>query len=484
MILRRFLAIIVWCAICTRALCAGPISVPAKLRPALPSSSAAPQYNWVFSGFQDSGGGTEHLQINYSQDGINWSNTGNVYAAPSGNGVRDPSIICINQVYYVAYTAGIFGNVGYCQICRSTDLVNWTYLCDVSTAGVYSGGYTWAPDWFIDHDGTVYLYVACSEAGGTWRVFYSTATSLDLTGWSAFQPVGGDMPSRGAIDPHVFRDGDSYYLLYRNYGGGGGTDCIEMAKGTSPAAFSLYETGDWAGWGSPREGPSLVNLGGSNWRIYYNNLSVYGDPNYYSDSTDDLATWSTPNSTSLITGHGTVLPLTSSATEPFDVFLYYYGLTGVDPGVDFNHDGISDLLEFVLGGNPVTPDASILPSVSYATSGAAPCLVYSFNSVADLGSTTWTVETSSDLVNWAAAVAGVNGVTISTTPADSVHNHNVVTIPNPGGGSLFARLRATLPAVATPGIDKKVAGPSTAEKTARSGQWKQRGPFRPGLKQR
>ncbi len=250
--------------------------------------------NWVFSSFDDA---TQALELAYSLDGLHWSDTGDLYTAPAGNGVRDSSILKMGGAYYIAYTAGNFGSAEYFQICQSTDLVHWTYLCDVNASAAGYSHFTWAPEWFVDRDGTVYLYISRSNADSQWHLLYATATSADLTQWTAFQNVGGDMPSRGAIDPQVVRVGGTYYVLYRNYGAGGNTDCIEMARGTSPTAFTLYKTGNWAGWGTPREGPSLVPLGGSNWRIYFvlaDGSFIDGSHVVSSDSTDGMATWSAP----------------------------------------------------------------------------------------------------------------------------------------------------------------------------------------------
>jgi pectinesterase len=51
-----------------------------------------------------------------------------------------------------------------------------------------------------------------------------------------------------------------------------------------------------------------------------------------------------------------------------------------------------------------------------------------------------TVEYSSDFVSWAAAVDGQNGITVTTTSANTTNNHVMVTIPA-GAGRVFARLR-------------------------------------------
>jgi hypothetical protein len=262
--------------------------------------------NWVYASFNDAASPGETLSLSYSQDGINWTTTAPNYTAPTGNGVRDSSIIRLNGVYYVAYTAGNFGSANYFQICQSTDLVNWTYLCNVDTTVSGSGGYTWAPEWFVDRDGTVYLYFCRPNTGGVWTVFYVKATSLALTSWTA--AAGVTLPGRQAIDPQVVRDGDTYYLSYRN---DNQTDCVEIASGTSPISFTPWKTGDFAGWGSPHEGPSLVHMGGLRWRMYFDYITgtLSGSVVAYSDSFDGMNTWTAAAPAVGIPSHGTCLAL-------------------------------------------------------------------------------------------------------------------------------------------------------------------------------
>ncbi len=173
--------------------------------------------------------------------------------------------------------------------------------------------------------------------------------------------------------------------------------------------------------------------------------------------------------------YGSVTSSTATLTlqEPFAAFLAAYGLTGTDPTTDSDGDGISNLTEFVLGGNPIVAGTSILPVASYTTSGSTVSLVYSFYTVANLGSVTWTVETSTDLSTWTTAVNGTNGVTIATTAYSSTYNDTMVTIPNTAGGSLFARFRATLPSTYTGTVSgakttaKKTTVTTTAIKTSK-----------------
>ncbi len=140
---------------------------------------------------------------------------------------------------------------------------------------------------------------------------------------------------------------------------------------------------------------------------------------------------------------------TLTLQEPFAAFLANYSLTGTDPGTDSDGDGISNLVEFILGGNPTVPDVSILPTVSYTASSGTTYLVYSFYTVVNLGSVTFSVEYSTDLSTWTTAVNGSNGVTVTTTAYNASYNYTTVAIPTTSGTSAFVRLRATLPSTYT-----------------------------------
>ncbi len=133
---------------------------------------------------------------------------------------------------------------------------------------------------------------------------------------------------------------------------------------------------------------------------------------------------------------------TLTLTEPVSQFLASYGLPNSALLADSDGDGISNLLEFVLGGNPLTADASILPTLTRDSAGN---VAFAFNVPADLGSVTWTVEYSTDLINWAAAADGRDGVSIMSSAVNANTNHVVVTIPARSNGRQFIRLRANPP---------------------------------------
>lgn len=116
--------------------------------------------------------------------------------------------------------------------------------------------------------------------------------------------------------------------------------------------------------------------------------------------------------------------------------------TGTNDGPldDPDHDGIHNLLEFVLGGEPVLSSSPALPVLSGG--GAEWFFEYHRSDLSNSPAILQIVEYSTDLVTWTPvpvpAVSG-NGVTI--TPAGTF-DHVKVVLPDLGNGG-FARLRAT-----------------------------------------
>lgn len=126
--------------------------------------------------------------------------------------------------------------------------------------------------------------------------------------------------------------------------------------------------------------------------------------------------------------------------EPLDLFLEEYGLS--DATADEDGDGVSNLLEFFLGGDPTSSDSSILPSAVIDTDTAV--FTYSFEIREIEGSVTWKVQYSSDLETWTDAADGSDGISIDESTASGGLQAVTVTIPA-GGEKLFARLVVTLP---------------------------------------
>lgn len=139
-----------------------------------------------------------------------------------------------------------------------------------------------------------------------------------------------------------------------------------------------------------------------------------------------------------------VLTLTVGTASQYDAWALSKGLTGANNGaaVDAEFDGISNALEFVLGGNPLASDTLTLPVLTTTATD----FIYTFNradeSEAEIG---LTFQHGSNLTGWTdvaigATSAGVVVVTENAAAPDTV----VVTIPKSAAtsGKLFGRLRA------------------------------------------
>ena len=121
------------------------------------------------------------------------------------------------------------------------------------------------------------------------------------------------------------------------------------------------------------------------------------------------------------------------------------------PLADFDRDGFSNLMEFVLGGDPTATSQSISPLLSPLTPTQ---LIFSFKRSDDSESptSTQTVETSTNLSNWASGLIPpiVIGATNSSGPGYSVMvtenlglaDDVAVSITRGANVQLFVRLKA------------------------------------------
>ncbi len=135
------------------------------------------------------------LYIAESFDGRAYRPVGgaHVYQTTDGTLIRDPSMMRHKGFWYVCHTSGPLGGLGradYFRVLRSPDLVNWTHLKDVSMAAVPNTRHTWAPEWFLDDDGSVHVVMSVSYWWTNEHVLYEIhpVDPDDLAGeWS--EPV-------------------------------------------------------------------------------------------------------------------------------------------------------------------------------------------------------------------------------------------------------------------------------------------------------
>ena len=113
---------------------------------------------------------------------------------------------------------------------------------------------------------------------------------------------------------------------------------------------------------------------------------------------------------------------------------------------DPDHDGISNLMEFVLGGNPVTPSSGILPVVTMSDAN----VVFAFKrSDASESVATLSVELSNDLSVWTTLppipVGPATAGAVTIVEHDAANDDVTVAIPTGGQVARFFRLKIVSP---------------------------------------
>ncbi|WP_340374322.1 glycoside hydrolase family 43 protein [Streptomyces sp. SS7] len=274
---------------------------------AAPAAGSATRYTIV--PFLNSDDGT--VNVYQSDDATDFRLVQSSAYTPPANRIRDASVFKhTDGYYYLTYTTHTWQDVSTTiGFARSSDRVAWTFLYDY-TVPIAGLSRAWAPEWFVDSDGSVNVIVSCSPTSDEWifTPYLLKATNTALTAWSS--PVALSGIGSNHIDTYIVKTGSTYHAFTKNET----TKYIEYATASSLAGpYTISRTGDWAGWGSYREGPSVIQLDNGTWRIFFDG---YGDGNYYcSDSTDSFATWSAPKALPAISGtarHFTVIKETVS----------------------------------------------------------------------------------------------------------------------------------------------------------------------------
>ncbi len=273
--------------------------------------SVAQATRYLASSYND----TQKLCIYTSSDGIKFRTLyEDIYTAESpSTAVRDPDIIKIGNYYYSTFTTSSAGNTAI-DIIRSTDLKNWTRIAQKSINSV-----TWAPQWFIESDGTVHIIANLAVDGVYMRPFETHPTNSTLTAWSDWAAITGTW-SEGANatnleynmhDIFIIKKDTTYYAFFgcaetlsAHYG--------DIQYATSSSLLSGYtiqgvvaDRSDYGplgdGW-DVFEGPCVILMPNGTYRLYFDFSERHGI--YYMDS-NDLITWGTPALTSWPTADGT-----------------------------------------------------------------------------------------------------------------------------------------------------------------------------------
>jgi hypothetical protein len=138
-----------------------------------------------------------------------------------------------------------------------------------------------------------------------------------------------------------------------------------------------------------------------------------------------------------------VVSVTVGSASAYQSWASAQGLSsGVNDGAtqDPDGDGVSNLLEFALGGNPLAANSAILPVV--ARSGANLTLTFDIKTAAKTDYTIGAESTTDLATSWSAVTHGVGGATVVETTVDGSTDRIVVTVPAPAAGAkTFLRVK-------------------------------------------
>ncbi len=267
--------------------------------------SAPESYRYVFTTFNGDGG--QLLSVYTSQDGLNFTLlSGPGFSGPTGV-LRDPSVMKHSDgKYYIAHTLRSWTTRSWSfAIASSSNLTDWTPHAEVP-AQLAGASYTWAPEWFVDRDGSINIIVSISlddvGAATDFNVYKFTALDASLTAWSEPTPVG---IGPNYIDTFMVEQGGTYHAFSKN----DTSKYIEHATAPSVTGpWTWVGTGDWARFGPGKEGPALFQLEDGRWRMF---LDCYTGCGYLYTTSSDLNTWSVPitvpGGLSGVVRHGSVL---------------------------------------------------------------------------------------------------------------------------------------------------------------------------------
>ncbi|MGC4016295.1 MAG: autotransporter-associated beta strand repeat-containing protein [Luteolibacter sp.] len=143
--------------------------------------------------------------------------------------------------------------------------------------------------------------------------------------------------------------------------------------------------------------------------------------------------------------NGSQLELVYSLGTPYDNWASSFGSLPSDkrgPLDDYDNDGVPNLLEYVLGGNPTIADGGSTAPASHQAGGN---LIFNYTRSNDSKTdTTQVVQYGSSLSGWTdIPIGATGGGMVAITPNGNGTETVTVTIPMDGNAKLFARLKVT-----------------------------------------
>jgi hypothetical protein len=201
--------------------------------------------------------------------------------------VRDPAVMTFAGRHWMIATraprSNYLGDCSAVQIAVTDDLLSWTHYIDVD-CGLLGANRVWAPEWYVEPNGTVWLYASVSfDGASTFAIYAARATDSTLTSWSTWSKVG-DLGNAYDANPTRQDDG-SIVLMYA-----GVTDhVIHRARSTNGPAGPFTPEGATVGSTDNVEAPELVALPGGRWRLCYDRYMA--SQLAYRESDGSLDSW-------------------------------------------------------------------------------------------------------------------------------------------------------------------------------------------------
>ncbi|KAJ5098317.1 hypothetical protein N7532_005318 [Penicillium argentinense] len=199
----------------------------------------------------------------------------------------DPSVIRTDDGYYAFGTAGNGVNV---QVATSSDFGSWELQSGTDAmpgpfpSWIAESPAIWAPDVIQRDDGTFVMYFSAASADDNSKHCIGAATSSSITG--PYTPgdsaLACPLDQGGAIDADGFKDGDTYYVVYKIDGNSLNNDGSThptpiMLQGLNSDAVTpngdpiqLLDRDD--NDGPLIEAPSLVNVDGTYYLSFSSNM--------------------------------------------------------------------------------------------------------------------------------------------------------------------------------------------------------------------
>ncbi|KAI1076939.1 glycoside hydrolase family 43 protein [Whalleya microplaca] len=229
------------------------------------------------------------LQIYTSDNGLNFE----LFAKDVWGGrgaeheIRDPSIIKLDNIYYVCYTSGDKDAFG---LISSQNLKDWNFVKKVPVK-IPDTTRIWAPEWFKDpKDGSINIIVSIETKKAAWAPYILTATGKagEFTAAEALNlhnyGNGVGQPHIDMFVVHVASDSKTpYHAFMKNED----EKHIEHLTSTSlRGKWEYRQTNNFAGWGN-QEGPAVTKLPDGKWIMWMDNY--HGNFGYA--LSDDLFKW-------------------------------------------------------------------------------------------------------------------------------------------------------------------------------------------------